>query len=111
MPIALPASSAGGTATVQYLIEAGPPVTVEVNNTISILGSVTVSGLLADPPTLALQVRNPVGTTTTVTLAASQVVRLSKGQYSYPWPVAFKGTHLATWSTPGAQASMEFVGI
>lgn len=65
----------------------------------------TVAGTLTDPGTVALKVKTPDGAETTYTLAGSQVVKDSTGNYHYDFQTAQTGYHYYGFESTGAVVS------
>lgn len=70
--------------------------------------SFTSGGVAADPTTVALKYRNPVGTILSKSYALAEVVKDSTGHYHYDLSVTTHGVWAYRWeSTGAAQAASE----
>ena len=65
----------------------------------------TVLGSLTDPTTVALTVKDPNGTKTTYTYAASQVLKDSIGSYHFDVTPTISGSWFYGWQSTGTAAA------
>ena len=66
-----------------------------------------LAGALADPTTIALEVRKPSGTQVTYTYAGAQVVKDSVGVYHYDLALDQAGRWTVRWITSGDVVAAE----
>lgn len=65
-----------------------------------------INGSLADPTSITLKIKNPVGTVTTYTYPA-QVLKSSTGVYYFDYAVVASGTHYFNWAGTGAYTAAD----
>ena len=77
--------------------------TYELDTTIQLTGTFadSLTGELADPTTITLFVLNPQGVNNSYTYAASQVVRVGVGIYTYTFTPDASGEWLYKWQGEG----------